>query len=290
MNHVPFAGCFQEAPGLARDCGLVFAGLPDDSQSSFRRGSEAAPAHIRSAYDGRCYNSCAERGTDLAARVEDRGDIPSGKSWEETRQRYRRFAEEVFRAGKVPFFAGGDHAVTVPVAEALAVLGEPIHVVHLDAHPDLYPEYDGNRDSHACTISRLLEMTHIEFVTQIGVRTFNDSQRLIAEGHRDRLEVFEAKDLLVSSPLPTLVLEGVAVYVTLDVDVFEPAFAPGVSHPVPGGLSPRQVLNWFSQARWRLVGMDVVEVNPSVDETDRTSILAGRVMHEAMALAFENRR
>ncbi len=282
---VPFAGCFQPDPELAGGCRLVFAGLPDASQSSFHHGSEAAPARIRAAYDGRCYNSCSERGVDLAGRVEDRGDLPSGTTWAETAQRYRHFAEEALTSGKIPFFAGGDHAVTVPVAEALAVLGEPIHVVQFDAHPDLYPEYEGNRHSHACTIHRLLEMPHIQFVTQIGIRASEESQRRVARRFQDRLAAMEARQAM-SAPFPHPP-DTAAVYVTLDLDALDPAFAPGVSHPLPGGLFPRPLLDWFVDARWRLVGMDVVEVNPSLDERDRTSILAARLLHEAMALALD---
>ncbi len=75
------------------------------------------------------------------------------------------------------------------------------------------------------------------------------------------------------------------MYVTLDLDVFDPAFAPGVSHPVPGGLAPRHVLRVLQDAEWTLVGMDVVELNPARDEGDRTAVLAARLLHEAMGRA-----
>jgi arginase family enzyme len=85
-------------------------------------------------------------------------------------------------------------------------------------------------------------------------------------------------------PLPHIP-PGAPVYLTVDLDGFDPAYAPGVSHPVPGGLTPRQVLNFIQNAPWKLVGMDVVEVNPDWDVNDQTAILAARVLHEGMGIA-----
>lgn len=278
---IPFAGVFSEG----EDRPLVFAGLPDDSRSSFLRGPAAAPARIRAAYDGRCYNATTESEVDLRGAVTDLGDLPSGSSWEETARTYRTCAEEQLRAGKIPFFAGGDHAVSVPIFEALAVLERPVHLVHVDAHPDLYPELDGDPHSHACMAARALEMPHIVRVTQLGIRTMNATQREIADGHGDRYVMLEAMQLEPSLGHPPSVPEGALVYLTIDMDGIDPAFAPGVSHPVPGGLTSRQVLDLIRNARWELCGMDVVELNPERDEGDRTAVLAGRILHEGMGYA-----
>ena len=78
------------------------------------------------------------------------------------------------KSGRTPFVAGGDHAVTVPVVEAMRALATPVHVVHIDAHPDLYAEYEGSTSSHACVMARLLEMDHVAFITQLGIRALND--------------------------------------------------------------------------------------------------------------------
>jgi arginase family enzyme len=242
---IPFAGCFSDEadPTLP----LVFVGLPCDVQSAFCRGSAEGPSRIRLGYDGRAYNSTTELGVDVAGLVADLGDWEPAETWEETRQRYREEAEALFAGGPVPFFAGGDHAVTMPLVEALAILDEPVHVVQLDAHPDLYPEYDGDRWSHACVAARILDCE---------------------------------SDV---SHIP----EGAPVYLTVDLDAFDPAFAPGVSHPVPGGLTPRQALGIVQDAPWRLVGMDVVEVSPRLDVRDRTAVLAARLLHEAMGRVVE---
>jgi len=282
---IPFAGCFadtDEARGRAR---LVFVGLPDDSQSSFRRGCARAPERIRLAYDGNCYNASTEAGVDLSGAVADLGDLASGDSWEATTRRYRDFAAGLYSGGKVPFFAGGDHAVTVPVVAALSVLNEPVHVVQFDAHPDLYPVFEGNPNSHACAATRLLEMGHVASLTQLGVRTLNRPQSQQAEQHSDRLRILSARDLGGGIPALSQIPRGAKVYVNVDIDAFDPAYAPGVSHPVPGGLTPRQVLDFLQRAEWALVGMDVVEVNLTLDRNDQTVLLAARLLHEGMGYA-----
>lgn len=280
---VPFAGCFTADP--EKPTPLVFAGLPDDSQSSFRRGSAQGPQRIRLAYGGNCYNATTEAGVDLTNMVVDLGDLPSKNSWKLTARSYQEFAARLFQSGKTPFFAGGDHAVTVPIIAALAELGEPVHIIQIDAHPDLYPEFEGNGDSHACTISRALEMSHVASVTQFGIRTMNASQMPQLERYRDLIHISFARDLIGALPELSHIPAGAPVYLTVDLDGFDPAYAPGVSHPVPGGLTPRQVLNFIQNAQWKLVGMDAVEVNPDLDVNDQTALLAARLLHEGMGYA-----
>ena len=282
---IPFAGCFVVEQKKQNDARLVFVGLPDASQSSFRHGCASGPQHIRLAYDGNCYNSTTEAGVDLAGTIADLGDLPSKSSWELTARSYQEFAAWLWQIGKIPFFAGGDHAVTVPLIAALAEIGEPVHLIQIDAHPDLYLDYEGSRNSHACSISRALEMSHVASVTQLGIRTMNASQMPQFERYRDRIHMFSARDLIGELPALSNIPAGAPVYLTVDLDGFDPAFAPGVSHPVPGGLTSRQVLNFIQQANWKLVGMDVVEVNPEVDVNHQTAILAARVLHEGMGYA-----
>jgi len=279
---VPFAGCFTTDPAAK----LVFAGLADDSQSSFRRGAARGPQAIRLAYDGDCYNSTSESGCNLAGKIFDAGDLPSHSDWPATARSFRDFDAAQWRAGKNPFVAGGDHAVTVPVAEALAALGRPVHIIQLDAHPDLYPIYEGSTSSHACVAARLLEMPHVASVTQYGIRTENTVQADCARRHSGRLRQFHARAIGASLDYPPHIPHGAPVYITLDLDAFDPAFAPGVAHPVPGGLTPRQVLNFLQFAPWSLVGMDVVELNPAADIANLTALLAARCLHESMAFAM----
>lgn len=276
---IPFAGCFTREDD---DTPLVFLGLADDTQSTYLSGCADAPRAIRSAYDGKCFNATTESGVDLEESVLDLGDRHPKESWEESARIYKALCEELIEAERIPFIAGGDHAVTIPVVEALEVLDQPVHVIQIDAHPDLYPDYDGNRFSHACTGARILEMDHVESLTQLGIRTMNAVQSQYVDRYPDRLVIHEASELAVELPELSHIPEEAYVYLTIDLDGLDPAFAPGVSHPVPGGLSSRQVLDLIQQGHWELVGMDVVEVNPTRDVNDQTAILAARLLHEGM--------
>ncbi|RMG49575.1 MAG: agmatinase [Acidobacteria bacterium] len=289
---LPFAGCFTLDPERRRRGRLVFVGLPSDGQSSYRRGCAAGPERVRRAYDGRSYHATTELGVNLAGQIVDLGDWAPQGTWAETKESYRHRAAALFRAGRIPFFVGGDHAVTVPIVEALAVLGQPVHLVQIDAHPDLYPQFDGDPYSHACVAARFLEMEHIASVTQIGIRTLNHVQAEQAARFASRLEIQRARDCHGSLRHPQHLQQEALVYMTIDLDGFDPAFAPGVSHPVPGGLTSRQVLDFIQGARWKLVGMDVVELNPDLDVRDQTAILAARLLHEGMgyAVAHDDQR
>lgn len=281
---IPFAGCLTDRSPRRGD--LVLVGLPDDSRSSFRRGPAEAPQTVRDVYDGEGINSCTELGVDLAGRVVDLGDWQPSDGWDETRLFYRRNAEDLFSSGFVPFFIGGDHAVTIPVVEALRAVGEPVYLVQVDAHPDLYSEFRDDRFSHACVASRALEQNHVAGLTQLGIRVTNPEQRSQGKRWGDRLRATEARRLTDAVPHPGHIPDNAPVYVTFDIDAVDPAFAPGVSHPAPGGLTARQALNWIQGFPWKLVGMDLVEVNPQFDVRGQTAFLAGRLLHEAMGKAF----
>ncbi len=283
---IPFGGCFTNVSENKGESQLVFVGLPDDRQSSYLQGCAAGPERIRNAYDGICYNTTTESGMDLAAAVVDLGDWLPQSSWELTAQSYYENAQSLFREGKIPFFAGGDHAVTIPIGKALDVLGEPIHIVQIDAHPDMYPELDDKPNSHACVAVRLLELEHIASITQIGIRTMTSIQMQQAQRFGERYHLICARDLPQKIETLPHLQQGAPVYLTIDLDGLDPAFAPGVSHPVPGGLSSREVLNMIQAAQWNLVGMDVVELNPHRDINDLTAIVAARLLHEGMGYAL----
>ena len=277
---IPFAGCLStNAPTETR---LAFIGIPDDSQSSYRWGCSRAPSLIRSAYDGRCFNATTESGVDLTESVLDLGDLEPRDTWDSSAHLYRETVELALNDSKIPFIVGGDHAITVPVVQAFRSLSDPVHVVQIDAHPDLYSDYKGNSHSHACVGARLLEMDHVASLTQLGIRTLNDEQSKQIVRFHDRLRLMFARDLTGTLPSLKHIPDDAPVYLTVDMDGFDPAFAPGVSHPVPGGLTSRQVLTLVQNGRWRLVGMDVVEMNPSTDINNLTAVLAGRLLHEGM--------
>jgi arginase family enzyme len=150
-------------------------------------------------------------------------------------------------------------------------------VVQLDAHPDLYDEFEGDRLSNACPFARIMEEGRVRRLVQVGIRTMNGPQRNQAE--RFGVEVVEMKDW---PPQLTPGVEG-PVYVSLDLDVFDPAFAPGVSHPEPGGLSTREVIAFLQRLPGPVVGADLVELNPACDPGGGTARVAAKLAKELLA-------
>jgi len=172
---------------------------------------------------------------------------------------------------------GGDHAVTYPILRAFGKRYPDLTLLQLDAHPDLYDVFDGNRQSHACPFARIMEQRLVKRLVQIGVRCLNPHQRVQAE--RFGVDIFEMKDGSARFPLH---FAG-PVYLSLDMDVLDPAFAPGVSHHEPGGLSTREVIRLIQNLEGSLVGADIVEFNPLRDPVGITAMACVKLLKEIAA-------
>ncbi len=281
---LPFGGLLAEGEAAVRSR-VSLVGVRDASQSTWHGRCADAPPAIRAAYDGACYNPVSETGVDCAGAVADLGDLhPAAGGFERNSARYTEVLQGELDRGRTPFVLGGDHAIT-PALVAAWTGREPLQVVQWDAHPDLYPEFEGNRNSHASTAARLLEMPQVASLTQIGIRTETAGQREVREAAGGRvvsISAWEAEDrrtLLAHLPA------NAPIYLTFDMDGFDPAFAPAVAHPVPGGLSARRglaLIREIHESGRRIVGMDVVEACPE-DGDGRTLILAARLIHEGVA-------
>jgi agmatinase len=169
---------------------------------------------------------------------------------------------------------GGDHAVTFPVVNALSKTYDNLTVLHLDAHPDLYDSYDGNRFSHACPFARIMETGRVKRLVQVGIRGMNDEQRRQVD--KFGVTCIEMKDYRSKKPIA---LEG-PLYLSVDMDVLDPAYAPGVSHHEPGGMSTRKVLRLIQSIGCPIVGADIVEVNPDRDVNGMTAAVAAKLVKE----------
>lgn len=209
----------------------------------------------------------------LNENVLDVGDVPLREDGED-RATIEAFVLEQLERGRRVLSLGGDHSITYPVVRAVARRYAKLNVVHFDAHPDLYPSFGGNRFSHACPFARILEDTDVGSLVQIGIRTMTPPQREMAERHGVR--VFGPDDVERARQC----LPGGEVYVTLDLDGIDPAFAPGVSHREPGGLTVREVLRLVSAIPGNVVGADVVELNPDCDVDELTAAVAAKFARE----------
>jgi agmatinase len=259
--------------------GVALLGLPTDVNSSHRRGASRAPAQIRKALWSPARNLTSETGVDLGApgALTDEGDLALRETPAD-RARIEKAVAALIRRGLKPLLLGGDHSVTYPILKAIAAAHPRVSILHFDAHPDLYDVFEGNRYSHACPFARILEEGLARRVVQVGIRTLNAHQARQAE--RFGVEIV---------PMDAFVAERVPVprgplYVSIDLDGLDPAFAPGVAHPEAGGLSVRDVIRVLHRVRPPLVGADVVELLPAADEGGRTAVAAAKLVKELAGL------
>jgi len=263
-------------------------GVPFDNATSYRKGASFAPAKLREITPH--VTAGTEEGLSLdGLRVCDYGDVTIDLDWE------RYFATVEARAAEVlrhPFalFLGGDHSVTIPLMAAFSrVVKGRWGVVHVDAHPDLVDVFEGHRWSHACTERRTLELPNVtsRHLACVGIRSLVDDERLFLAGHPE-IAVHTARDVYrrgveaVAEAVVHQLVDVDAVYLTLDIDSLDPAFAPGTGTPEAAGLSTRELIELCRIILQRLPvrAMDIVEVAPPLDCADITSFAALKVIYE----------
>lgn len=256
---------------------VALVGLPYDAGSSFQRGPAQAPAVIRRAFTSPASNLTTELGIDLeqAGMAHDAGDVsvPEGPG---AREKIETAIAALLDRGFRPLALGGDHSVTYPVLRAFRERFPRLTLLHVDAHPDLYDAFEGDRYSHACPFARIMEEGLATRLVQVGIRCMNAQQQ--AQAERFGVEVHEARDWNG----PAALRLDPPVYVSFDLDAIDPAFAPGVSHREPGGLTPREALAILHAIPAPIVGADLVELNPRNDPSGITAALAGKLVKELL--------
>jgi len=251
-------------------------GLPYDASSSFLRGAALAPPQIREALWSPAGNDWTERLHNLKApdALLDAGDLVLEGDASARAAIEAGIAALLARPAR-PIALGGDHSVTYPVLRAInrASYRRPT-ILHIDAHADLYDEFEGDRYSHACPFARIMEEGLASRLVQVGIRTLTPHLR--AQADRFGVEIIDMR-AWASGERP--VIDG-PVYVSVDLDGLDPAFAPGVSHREPGGLSTREVLHMIQALTTPIVGADVVEYNPERDVSGLTATVAAKIVKE----------
>jgi arginase len=246
--------------------------VPYDASSSFLRGPAEAPSLIRAQLRSPHWNSGTELGPDIAD-LSDAGDLELPPD-DSNRERIEAGITGLLADGGSPIALGGDHSVTYPILRAVGRSHPKLTILHIDAHPDLYDEFEGNRFSHACPFARIMEERLARRLVQVGIRAMNRHQQSQAE--RFGVEVI---DMRAWQAGVRPVVDG-SVYLSVDLDGLDPAFAPGVSHHEPGGLSVREVLSLVQSIGGTLVGADVVEYNPHRDVGGVTATVAAKIVKE----------
>lgn len=259
---------------------IIIQGIQFDEKSSYLKGPRLAPPLIRKALNSGSMNLYSESGVSIdTSRIVDKGDFEISEYFEiETIT-----AKHLSESNKL-FTLGGDHSITYPVIRALNASYPRIDILHIDAHTDLYHEYEGDSYSHACPFARIMENKLALRLVQVGIRTLNPHQSEQAEKYG--IEIHEMKNLDLTK-IPRF--EN-PLYISLDMDAFDPAFAPGVSHHEPGGLSSRQVIELIQSIETEVIGADIVEYNPERDVQEMTAFLGAKMMKEILGKMLDTKR
>jgi len=261
---------------------VAVIGIPFDANSSYMRGPALAPAQIRKIWNTGAVNLCSESGVDLGDHPAfiDLGDMQIDKDSDAIDKIQSTIAEFLDRGVRLVSL-GGDHSITYPILKSYRRHYHYLEILQLDAHPDLYENYGGNRHSHACPFARIMEEKLASRLVQIGIRTLNAHQKKQAE--RFGVEIIEMRNF---QNLQAVKLKG-PLYLSMDLDVLDPAFAPGVSHHEPGGMSSRQLIELIQGLQAPLAGADIVEFNPIRDSAEITAMVGVKVLKEIAARMLE---
>ena len=258
----------------------VYFGIPMDFTVSFQPGSRFGPARVREAsYAIETYSMAQDRDLEeLAAHDAGEVELPFGNV-AESLLRINQAAETVLGADKKFFALGGEHLVTLPLIQAAVKRYPDLVVVHFDAHADLRDDYMGESLSHATVLRRVCEWIQPGHLYQFGIRSATREEVRFARefGHFYPHEVVRPLKQVLGE------LQGKPVYVTMDIDVIDPAFMPGTGTPEPGGISSREALEAVALLKGlNVVSMDLVETMPAHDLSQRSAVLAAKLVREAL--------
>ncbi|MDN5348026.1 MAG: agmatinase [Clostridia bacterium] len=276
LRTTPFLAAFR----AYHEARSVLVGVPLDVTTSFRPGTRWGPRAIREVSE--VLEEYSPRlGRDLREiPLADLGDLDlvPGRV-EKNLQLIQEMAEEIFSHGKLPFFLGGEHLITYPLAKAAARFYPGLVVLQLDAHADLREDYLGQRLSHATVMRLLTTELGGKNIYQLGVRSGTREEFEYGYNHTH----FYPGDLAAPLEELKLSLVGRPVYLTLDIDVVDPAFAPGTGTPEPGGCTSQEILETLYALRGlNIVAFDLVEVCPPYDHGNVTAVLAAKILREAV--------
>ena len=279
---------FADAVARYEDARIALFGVPYDRTCSFRGGSRYAPRAIREAsYNFEAYMMDHQRDI-REVPVADLGDTPPFGPSAEMVEGVTKMATDVVRAGKIPIVMGGEHSLAPAVVRAFP---KDIGVIGIDAHLDFRDQYLEDRWSHACSARRIADHVGVEHVVYMGVRSYSAEEREDLERlGLTYVSVYDIHDRGVRAATERA-LKSVnrdKIYLTIDMDGVDPAYAPAVGNPEPFGLAPLQVKNVIARLAPDLVGMDLNEVSPAWD-FGQTTLLAARLIREAIMAIGEAR-
>jgi len=275
-----FPNYFADADASFDEADFVIFGIPYDKTSSFRKGANKAPKEIRKAsWNFETYNFKTD--FDLKdVKIHDYGNLDlEDDSPEEMIKKVKNFTSKILEKNKFPIAIGGEHSVTPGIIQAYP---KDIAVLSFDAHMDFRDQYENEKYNHACVIKRISDHITIKNIAVLGVRSAEKEEYMTAKKQNlFFIDSFEIKKNGIKKAINKTksVLGNKKLYLTLDIDVIDPAYAPGTSTPEPFGINPfeiTEIIDFFSK---QMIGFDLVEVCPTYDNGE-TSILAAKIIRK----------
>jgi len=259
---------------------VVVVGAPLDQTTSFRPGTRIGPGRIRElSYGLEDYSPYLNDSLNEKSFY-DLGDIelPLG-NLNKSLEMIELTAHQIVKDGKIPLFIGGEHLITYPVIKQVASKYPKMKVIHFDAHADLRDSFFGERLSHATVLRRVCECIQDKHLYQFGIRSGVEEEFEFAKEHVNTFLVDVKEPFLNSFEQ----FKDFPVYVTFDIDVIDPAYAPGTGTQEPGGCTSKEVFEIIKTFReLEIVGFDLVEVSPPLDFSERTCLLAAKIIRELL--------
>jgi len=286
---------FMRLPHIAdpKELEIALLGIPFDGGTTYRAGTRFGPRHVREqSVLIRPWNPVLNVNPFQKWRIADFGDVSVNPlSIEDTFRRIEGQMKPLLDAEVRPVSVGGDHSISLPLLRAVAKKHGPLALIQFDAHNDLWDEYFGSRYSHGTPFRRAIEEGLIregEFL-QVGLRgqVYSEHDFDFAKKHKVRMitaEEFHAGGIVPVCKELALLREK-PVYVTLDIDCIDPAFAPGTGTPQVAGFTSYQIVELVRALQGlQIVGCDLVEVSPPYDNGEITSLLASNLLFELLCL------
>jgi len=273
-----FPNYFADAESNFNDADFIIFGVPYDKTSSFRPGAKLGPKKIREAsWNFETFN--IQTGFDLKdIKFHDYGDLDvENDSPDLMVKKIKEFTSKIISKNKIPIAIGGEHSITSGIIKAFP---KNTAVLSLDAHMDFRDEYENNKYNHACVIRRIADHVDIKNIAVLGIRSAEKEEFLQAKNKGlFFIDSFKIKDEGLDTALEKTKkhLKGKNLYFTLDIDVIDPAFAPGTSTPEPFGLTPLEVIEIIKSFSSQIIGFDIVEVCPPYDNGE-TALLAAKLI------------
>ncbi|MDR0778149.1 MAG: agmatinase [Methanomassiliicoccaceae archaeon] len=277
---MPYGVTFADADSAFSDADVIIYGIPYDRTTTFRSGSREAPAAVRRA----SYNfevKHFEHGKLPDVMMHDFGDIDDHIHPEDMMEEIAFSMAPAINGKKFTVAIGGEHSVTSPIVN----LYDDVSVISVDAHLDSRDEFMGSPYSHACVMRRCSEHVGIDNVFVIGVRSISEED-LDRDDVIPHITSYEIVEKGMSSAIKKALdsVKNEKIYLTIDIDGIDPAFAPGTGTQEPFGLLPMHVKTLINSIGERLAGMDVVEISPPYDHSGITSVLGARYIKECVSV------